>query len=244
MYKKSFVKKTAPAKTIFAKAKDQVVRAARKRYTDKKGNINVANIAKDIASVARMVNTENKHIDVNAVAQTVNLSTSLVYGIGTVAQGAANNQRTGNSIKIDRIDLILRFSDSAVAPTTDINYRWFCVRYLKTPASSGTVAFGISEFLNADAGGNYSAISFPNTDTNENFSVLAQGRVLLPCVTIANGVGGRVVDVSVPCGFHQDYNGSANSTITDNMVFLVFVADATTTSSTVQIQSRMWYIDN
>ncbi len=231
-------------------SKDQVVGAVKARYT---GPAAGANIARDMKTILSLVNTEDKQVYTLATTQAVQSTGSLVYGLGTMAQGTGGGQRIGDSIKINRIDLILNFSfasgTAATAAQANQTFNWYLVRYLKTPSSSGTVAFNISEFLNQDANGNYSVLSFPNTDTNENFQIMASGqqRIDLDVIPASSCTKSAVVTVSHPCSFHQDYTGSAATTIVNNMVFLVCTGLTTANtggSSGVAIQSCMWFIDN
>lgn len=222
--------------------------AVKKRYTGKQA---VSNIAKDLSLMKMLVNAEDKQIYTLATNQNVAQGTSLVYGIGTVAQGAASNQRSGDSIRINRIDLKMAFTFNAGTSTTGLNqtFNWYLLRYLKTPSASGTTAFGIGEFLNQDANGNYTPLSFPNPDTAENFQLMANGEVSLTISAVSAAVGTvhKIVSVSHECSFHQEYSGSANTTITDNMCFLVFTAYNPVNSggaSVVAVQSAMWYLDN
>ncbi len=211
------------------------------------------NIARDLSLLKMVVNAEEKQIFTLATSQTVTSAASLVYGIGTVAQGSASNQRSGDSIKITRIDLILKFNynTGTVATTSSTNqvFNWYLVRYKKTPASSGTTAFNISEFLNQDQNSQYTPCSFPNPDTNENFQLMSNGQIelTLPTATTApNGIS-RLNSITHNCNFHQEYSGSANTTITDNMCFVVVTAlNAANTggTSSVDIESAMWYVDN
>jgi hypothetical protein len=234
--------------TVYRFAKDQVYTPLVARYS---GPLGLQKMAKDVAMLKGVVNTEDKHIDTLAAAQQVSQTSSLVYGIGTMAQGTTDTTRIGDSIKINRIDLNFLFSFAGGTSTTIYSqqFRWFLIRYLKTPSSSGTVAFGISEFLFQDVNSDYTPLSLPNTDTNENFQVMSQGEVdiNLPALSTTSATASRSVTVSHECGFHQTYSGSANTTIVDNMCFLVFIASQGGNaggSSSVTIGSRMWYIDN
>lgn len=236
--------------SIIRTSRDSIVKTVKDRYTGKRAPLN---IAKDIKTIMSLMNTENKHVDTVATAQTVHNTSSLVYGIGTVAQGSADNQRTGDSIKVDSIDLLFDFIYSSGTPATsatqDQMFNWYLVRYLKTPSSSGTVAFNISEFLNQDGNSNYTPISLPNTDTNENFQVMSSGQVsiMLPYLPTVSSNVHKVVEVSHKCSFHQTYSGSASTTIVDNMTFLVFTAISPLNTgglSSVTVSARMWYIDN
>ncbi len=229
---------------------NQAVAAVKERYTGKAAG---ANIAKDIKTIMSLMNTENKQVYTLATAQSVGSGAALVYGIGTVAQGTASNQRTGDSIKINRIDLNLKFIYSSGTQATSNQatqvFNWYLIRYLKTPATSGTTAFAISEFLNTDGDGLYTPLSFPNPDTNQNFQLMSSGSVELNLnlVPATSDAVSKVVSVSHPCSFHQDYSGAASTTITENMTFLVFTALNAANAggvSQVVVNAAMWYIDN
>lgn len=233
---------------------DNLIQAGRRfisnRYMGKNGMINVA---KDLSLLKMVVNAEEKQIYTLATSQTVASSASLVYGIGTVGQGTASNQRVGDSIKITRIDLNLKFNYGTGTPatTSSLNqvFNWYLVRYKKTPSTSGTTAFNISEFLNQDQNSQYTPCSFPNPDTGGNFQLMANGQVeiILPTVPTAAAGLSRVISISHNSNFHQEYSGSANTTITDNMCFLVVTAlnnGNTGGFTSVDIQSAMWFVDN
>lgn len=224
------------------------ISAVKNRYLGPEG---MSNMARDVGMLKMLVNTEEKQIFTLPSAQTVSNVSPLVYGIGTMAQGTASNQRVGDSVKITRIDLNLLFLYSSGTTTVSFSqtFNWYLLRYKKTPASSGTTAFGIAEFLNADGGSQYTPISFPNPDTADNFQLMAAGQVALdlPVQTTVSTTASKVVSLSHNCNFHQEYNGSANTTITDNMCFVVLTAISganTGGASQVVIQSAMWYVDN
>jgi len=224
------------------------VGGVKQRYGGRNG---MSNLARDVGMLKMLVISEEKQIFTLATAQTVTSSSSLVYGIGTMAQGSASNQRVGDSVKISRIDLNMNFAYSTGTSTvanTQI-WNWYLVRYLKTAATSGTTAPNISEFLNQDGNSLYSPISFPNPDTIENFQLMANGQVEvdLPNIATTASTSYKVVNISHPCNFHQEYNGSANTTITDNMCFVIVTAlngANTAGTSAVTISSAMFYIDN
>jgi len=207
----------------------------------------------DVKELKRMLNTEEKHVDTTTGTTTVVVGASVVTPIGTVAEGSDNNQRTGRSVKLVRIEMSCFFSYSTgtISSQTVQNQiiNWYVVRYNKTPSSSGATAFTISEFLNQDSNANYSPLSLPNSDTSENFTLLASGetRVDLADSTTGPSSKGAMLNVSIPCNFHQTYNSTTAASICDNMCFLVFTAIEpinTAGSSTVNPATRMWYVDN
>jgi hypothetical protein len=247
--KKSKTTGSSAISAMIKHSKDQVIGAVRQRYTGKDA---MRNIATDIHRLGSLMNTENKCVYTLATPQACSLAAPLIYGIGTTAQGTASNQREGNSIKIDRIDLNLSFNynPGTVSTGTLLNqvYNWYLLRYLKTPLVNGTVAFAIGEFLNVDGNGNTSPLSFPNKDSDENFQLLSAGT--LDIVVMQNTIPStisRMVSQTLPVSFHQDYSGAAATTITDSMIFMVFTAlnaaNAASTS-TVTVSTAIWYVDN
>ncbi len=236
---------------IIRQSKDQAVAAVRRRYTGKSAAVNIAG---DFKRVMSLLNTEDKQINTLSTLQNVwSTGGPLIAGLGTVAQGTASNQRTGDSIKINRIDLIMNFQYSTGTPATcGIQaqvFNWYLIRYLKTPSTGGTTAFASTEFLDLDGNSLITPMSFPNTDTNQNFQVMASGQVHLelPIFSTANSQVNKVVSITHGCSFHQDYSGASATTITDNMVFLfVNGLNVVNTGGTsgVTYSCRMWYIDN
>ncbi len=206
----------------------------------------------DVSRLMSIINTEDKSVSIANVAVTVNNTTPQIIGLPTVAQGTSSSTRIGDSILVNRIDLELTFSYSGTAATaTSINqhFRYWLVRYKKTPSSSGTTAFSITEFLNLDSGGNATPMSLPNTDTNENFQIMDVGEVEVILPTLSSATIQRSVTKTIRhnCHFHEEYNGSASTNICDNMTFLVVVAqNASNTGGASSITStfRKWFIDN
>lgn len=238
------------ANTIYRFSKDQIYKPLAARYSGPQG---MAKMARDVALLKGVINTEDKNATLLNGYTTVNQTTPLILECPTVAQGVTNSTRIGDSVKINRIDLLLQFAFTSGTQTstsyTDQVYKWWVLRYLKTPSSSGTTAFNISDFLDVDFYSHYTPASFPNTNTNEDFQIMMQGEFtarLFPtsaCQTECY----KVETYSHVCSFHQTYNGANADDIVDNMCFFVCVAlnpSNTGGVSTVAPQLRFWYIDN
>lgn len=210
------------------------------------------NLARDVSRLMATINTEAKRIDINSGSYNVFDTSSAVIPLPTIANGTTDQTRIGDSVLINKIDMELYFKYTGAAATaTSANqiFRYWCVRYKKTPASSGSSAFNISEFLYQDAYGNYTPISLPNTDTNENFQVMFCGDVELKEPTLATNQLAitKCLSIRHDCHFHQSYNGSLATNICDNMCFLVVVALNPVNaggSSVVTPYTRFWFIDN
>lgn len=228
-------------------SKDQIISSVKSRYTGKSAP---GNIARDISTIMSLLNTEEKTIDTLTTAVNLNSTAPLVQAIGTCAQGTTGSTRTGDSIKVCKMDVILNFNfaSGTAATTAQQNqvFNWYLVRYLK---STSATPFPVNDFLNVDPNGNTTPLSLINNDLNQNFQVMASGQrvVQLQFASTATSANFSVVELSHPCAFHQTYTGSAANTIADGMCFLVFTALSPANAGGVsQVTSsvRTWFVDN
>jgi hypothetical protein len=233
---------------IISDSTDQVTGFAKQRYMGKGAAVN---IAKDLNTLRKILNVERKEVTTYQGGVTCSNSSSVIQNIPGPAQGTTGSTRDGDSIKLVRIDgsLVFNFGTGTTNLYGTQYFKWYLVRYLKTPASSGSSAFAMSEFLTLDSGSNYTTMSLPATDTSENFSVIDSGIVVVEpsFATAVNNYAYRQVDISCEVGFHQTYTGSTAASVCDNALFWVCVAlnpSNTGGGSTVTITSRMWFVDN
>jgi hypothetical protein len=248
--KRTTLKGESALQSIYRFSKDQAIKAIKNRYM---GPMGTTNVAKDVSFLMGIVNTEDKHVDLVQTFASVTTGVQQIIAIGTCNQGTTVGTRIGDSIKVCRIDLQLQFQFSTgTLATTAVGtqqFRYWLLRYLKTPSTNGTVAFAISEFLNQDSAGNYSMQSLPNAETNENFQIMDTGEVSLQLISpYASPVTmEKSLLLRKECSFHQTYSGAANTTIVDNMVWFVVVsADNANTGglSGFLLSQRTWYVDN
>jgi hypothetical protein len=230
-------------------SRDQIISGVKQRYMGPGGMLNVAS---DITKIVKLLNTENKHLD-TWQSYTALPTSPIVVNLGNVAEGSDSNQRTGRSIKVNKIDIIWNFTFSSGTPatssTTNQYFNYYVVCYLKTPSTSGGSGFGIGELFDQDGSSNDSVLSLINDDTDENFQVMEAGQVeiTLPYLGTVATYKSKVVTTTHRCNFHQTFNGSSASTICDNTIFVVVTALNPLNSggvSSVQINSRIWFIDN
>jgi hypothetical protein len=228
---------------------DNLKSFAVQRYTGKKAP---NNIARDISMLRAMFNTETKHMNTLTSVTSVYDADSEVFALPTCGQGTTNLTRTGDSIKITSIDLkvLFQFSSGTATSSEDQTFNWYLVRYKKTPAASGATAFAISEFLDQDFNSTYTPMSMPNTDTAENFDVLACGIQTIQISSFVAGVTNgehHILDLSLETDFHQTYNGTGASNICDNMCFFVVTALKNINTggvSNCQVNARFYFVDN
>jgi hypothetical protein len=209
------------------------------------------NLMSDVSKLMSIINTEDKHVDSYNSASVTNTAPFISNITGPV-QGITVNQRIGDSIKLMKIDLEIYAYYSGTAATASYgsqDFRYWILRYKKTPATGGSVPFNISEFLVPDPSGNYSTLSMFNTDTNENFQVMALGEITINLATLAsaNITYSKTLALRHECSFHQEFNGAATSNVCDNAVFFVCVAQNplnTGGNSGLLYNSRVWFVDN
>jgi hypothetical protein len=226
-----------------------VATAVSNRYLKSGG---MSRMALDVSRLMSLINTEDKQVNQLTGASNVTPAASLVQALPTIAQGTSASTRIGDSVLINRIDLELEFQYSGTAATatsTDQTFRFWLIRYKKTPPTGGITPFNISEFLDLDSNGNYSVQSFMNTDTNENFQIMHTQDVYLKLPTLASAT--LFVNKNIPIRhlphFHQAYNGPTAASITDNMMFFVCVSLTpanTGGASVVSTAFRVWFVDN
>jgi hypothetical protein len=210
----------------------------------------MANVARDVRTLARALNTESKHLD-GTFSASVTTAASLVQLFGSnVAQGSTDLTRTGDSIKVIGIDFTLQciYGTGTTNLYSGQTFRCLLVRYKKTPRTSGQTPFNIAELVDA-FGANYTYQSLPNTDTNQNFDILWQEDIDVQNELASSTNNLRIVNktIRLTSSFHQVYSGSAGSTITDNCLFFVALAavpNNTGGTSTVEVNYRQWYVDN
>jgi hypothetical protein len=216
---------------------------AKGRYTGKSG---MANIVRDVAMLRSMLNTENKHVDTTSGLLTVIPTASSIFLPLAVAEGTDDNQRTGRSIKVDRLDIMIQFifNDGTTGTVSNQIFRYFIVKWLK--GTSSVPSPTISQFLTQDASTNYSTLSFPNSDTSEDFKILDQGMVTVQ-QQYSNSQVSKVVDISIPLNFHQTYSSTTAASQEDGFLAVIFVSQTpigTAGASAVLPSCRMYYIDN
>jgi hypothetical protein len=238
------------AANLISRFSTDITNGIANRYATRGG---MMKLASDVSRLMSVINTEDKHADSISAANSIASTTGgLIVPLPTLAQGTAVSNRNGDSVKVNKIDIDLEFLYGGTAATaTYVNqtFRMWIVRYKKTPASSGTVPFAISEFLNLDSSSAYTPMSLMNSDTNENFQVMYTTDITLTIPTLASAqiVTTKNLTIRHECSFHQEYNGSNATNICDNMSFLVFVAMNPANPgaiSAVASSIRLWFIDN
>lgn len=233
-------------------AGNSVVAAGKKRYFSKNGKQNVTNLAKDVMMLQKLLNTEMKYVNTKTGNNITNTA-GFVDVLTSAAEGSDSTQRTGRSIKIQRVDVNLEFiyssGTAATSAEQDCRFSWFVIQYLATPSTSGATAFNIADFLDTDMSGNYTSMSMGDPDTARDFRILANGIVdtQIQSVPAASYAARGYASACIDTNFHQSFNSTTAASIVDNNICIVLTAQrAVNTGGACQynMNARMWFTDN
>jgi hypothetical protein len=216
---------------------------------------NMSGLAREIGRIRKNLNTEQKFLDQISGATSVASDVNLVVAITPPAQGDTSSTRDGNSLKVIRCDIRMLFAFGVnVSDTTqqaDQTFQWYLFRWKKTPTSSGSTPPAIADIFNLDSTGtDFSTQSMLNVNTNQNYQLMANGTCKVePKITGNSGIttARESVEIVHNCEFHQYFSSTTAASITDNLMFMVFLGSNQGNSSAVSNMSlsfRTWYVDN
>lgn len=214
------------------KAGKYVVKQAKKRYVNKRGNLKVGRMVKDIAMLKKMVNAEKKRIEmyngyIEGVSQFVcnsagtNLDTGYIIKDITpiISQGTTYSTRSGSSVKLHSMQAQFQLNQqaNAVSPTT-ISVEFWRVRNQVVTANATTMGQIYDK----------NAISFftdyhstRNPDHFKDYQLIAKKRVRFEQDSIS-GIQ-NIKDFRIPrrlFNHHVRYAGDSN-TVTEGQILLV-----------------------
>ena len=162
-------------------------RALRRRYVNKRGNLRVGRISRDVARLKMLVNVEKKDHSGSESAINFALSDSLqtlgrgdaLYKLSGPVQGTTATTRVGNSIRISSINMALRIQGQA--SLTDVrNYCIYFLQYAGVPdpakdSTAGTADYDntlILDFLEYNSDGRLNEMCFRTKETFRNWRIL------------------------------------------------------------------------
>ncbi len=186
---------------------------------------------KDLNYLRRFINTETQYTDavVNGASSGTTATFTLLNG---TSQGDGVSNRTGQSIKVVKIDLnvLVKGNQSGTSQAGRI-----LVVMDKQPNAA---IFAIGDLLNA-------------TTVTSMFTIGGQKRfaVLLDEVYAINinGTFTYYYRGVVKCASHVEYNTGNAGTVADinsNSIYLLHFSDDNINQPTVKFYSRLWFVDN
>lgn len=244
-------------KKIYNKSKKftrPVKKTFRKRYLREDNTMKYNRLYKDVMTLKNMVNAEKKNADTTdtAVYQLAQYAGALtgsqsILITPTIAQGASEDQRNGDSIKVCSMVLQIQVKNNASLTLQDMNYKFYIVRQPINPVATGTVP---SVLLQPSV---FSGVIDYNSNRDyQNFQDLEVMGVIkgslkynsnsaVGMYSSKNHLFARKFD------FHIRYD-KGTTTIINNPIYLVAVCDSGdrsgTNEITFQYSNKLYFYDN
>lgn len=249
---KGYVKKQAKRAYNYGK------KYAKKRYTTKRGNINTAQIIKDVAMLKSVINAEKKYIDtgsLNTVYPLAQLNGAGISGAQAllpmnamnISQGNGVSQRSGDSLKVSSMCFKFHVESNSFFTLQPTKYTFYLLRQPQNPVAGGSA---LSQFLEANP---FSGVIdyYSQRDIRNYRDWIVIGKVSGTLKANTNNSSNQYQTnshmIAKKCNFHIRYEPSTN-TIISNQIYLLCVASDGDRSGTnlinFQYHAKLFYYDN
>lgn len=204
-----------------------------------KGVGTVATIAKTVAGIVSVINTEDKYIDTNILADVTNVPSgtgSYTQTLNLVAQGNTRDQRNGNKIlcKSIQLQLQIKMNDSTTALSSNLR---LVLLYDKKPQ------------ISTAAGPLFAEIYVPTLTTGfidkdnvgDRYVILRDWKISL------NNQDKRLVweeFYKQLDRIHCQFTGPSASAFETGRIFLTAISDSSPVGININGQARFCYTDN
>lgn len=231
------------------------VKMAKKRYMTKRGP-NIKNIASDVAMLKHLVNIEKKRFDFTlssaaSFAQSNTVGVSGQYAISlspnTIAEGVAQGQRIGQSIKLVSGFLSMQIQQQANA-INDLKIKWLIV-CRPDNSSLPSNATSIAQFFEPNPfSGVNDYYSSRDPEYFNAFKIIRQGTINLKQDNITTGTSIVQKRIPLKLDLHQKYNtDTVTPTVKNNVMLFIQCSGgdvALGTGATIVYNMRWYYTDN
>lgn len=182
--------------------------------------------------IRRLINVERKKVDFSTTGWTFTPSGS-VTSLCAIAQGDGDNNRTGNSVRLQY--LLWRGSIARDAAASTSLCRIMIIKDLQQIADTSP---GVTDILDQD-------VALPtdaplNSNTVGRFKVLADKRIRLDDATGTE----KMFKFYLPLNHHVRYNGANTTDVQKGNVYALIVSLDPTYPPTIQGFCRIAYTDN
>ncbi len=185
----------------------------------------------DVAKLKGLINTEFKTVDVSSA--TAISSTGSVLLLNATIAGDGFNNRDGRMIRCKSIQYALNV---IMEPATAVNTSTRVIVVIDTQPNG--VLMTIAELLNGS-----NTIDFRNLDNRKRFVILTD-RVVTQSAT-ANTLNQltwyKQIDMKT---IYDDSNAGTIADIESNALLMILISSEATNTPTVQVETRMRFIDN
>lgn len=179
-----------------------------------------------------LINVEKKKRDTTNTFT----STDQVSLLNQIAQGDTDLTRSGNSILMKSLYLQALLTSNAT--DNDISYRILIVQDTQQVADTSP---SVSDVLDATAANNL--IAPLNNETVGRFKVLFDKRGVLNNL-VASVTKQRMIKHYFKLNLHARYNGSSDTDIQKNGLYLIWLHNGGANSPTFNVNTRLSFIDN
>jgi hypothetical protein len=147
------------------------------------------------------------------------------------AQALTAIGRIGNSIDCIRLEGNLQFlfgtGTGATLASANQTYRWYIVKYNKTLDTTYASPPSITTFLDADQSSNYSVMSLPDVEHEQDWTIFASGQVDVEIYNFnasVNSVYTKNITFRHDCNFPIDFDSTGAGSVCENLPFLICTA--------------------
>lgn len=191
--------------------------------------------ATGLNEIRKLINVEEKVIQTDNASATFN-TTGTVYSLSTVVQGTDYDERVGNSIKLQEIEVNARVFMNTTSGNTV--YRVILFRdldgYGTAPISADLLENGVASTT--------APLAFKNFNKRKRFSILFDERGTLS----PQGERGVYISIRMSHDGHILYLGSTAAAGSNGKgsLYLLAISDETTNLPSIAFQSRVTFTDD
>lgn len=191
--------------------------------------------ATGLNEIRKLINVEEKVIEVDYASNTFDTSGDLI-SISTVAQGLNFNERVGNSIKLQEIEINARIFMNTTSGNTV--YRFLVVRDLDGYGTTPTPA----DILSNGVGSSTAPLAIKDFLNRKRFSILFDEMGTLS----PQGERGVYIHVKMDHAGHILYLGTAAAAASNGKgsLYILVLSDETVNVPSLAFQSRVTFTDD
>lgn len=193
----------------------------------------IGKLAKSVATIAGLVNSEAKFVDTNVNGTGISNSGSYSQYLNAIAEGDDYTQRNGRYILMKNLQLKMRIRADATQ-TSGTSFGWAIIMDKKAEIAL-TATPWTDVFATTDP---QSAI---NKSNSERFIILKRGFIGLSPGSSLIRYNNVFLNMK---GIHVKYNGTTSTSYDGNAIFVVAISDQATLVPSLFFQARLNFHDN
>lgn len=193
------------------------------------GSTAIGTLAKAIVPIAHAINTESKYLDTAGTSSPTS-STPTIICLNNLAQGTTDNNRIGNSILAQSVDIRLTFQYNVTAGFNNIRYMIIVDKMQAgTPLTLAQLLENTTYFM-----------SPLNKDNSDRFVVVKDK------IVNVSDVKDKFTETKIfkRLNFHIRFSGPTTADVGPNSVYLVAFTNSTVNAPVMNYYTRIHFTDN